>query len=138
MRFVSHTLFKPEIAGGKTTPVGRVPLFSHSKSTFARGKPKLWVLLALIIKVRLIFLNSSTAWGRGKIYSAVKTGKTVWCLPYQCLTAAILTSCPPGLTGICCLTLLPSPSTPNMHQRIWILYPPKTHKCPRGESWWNF
>lgn len=35
--------------------------------------------------------------------------------PYQCLATAILTSCPAGLTGICRLTPLPSPYTPNTH-----------------------
>ncbi len=33
--------------------------------------------------------------------------------PYQCLATAILTSCPAGLAGICRLTPLPSPDTPD-------------------------
>lgn len=35
----------------------------------------------------------------------------VMSFPYQCLSTAILTSCPAGLTGICRLTPLPSPYT---------------------------
>lgn len=40
--------------------------------------------------------------------------------PYQCLATAILTSCPPGLTGICRLTPLPSPYTPDTHTNSYI------------------
>lgn len=34
---------------------------------------------------------------------------------YRCLATAILTSCPPSLTGICRLTPLSSAYTPNTH-----------------------
>lgn len=44
----------------------------------------------------------------------------VMSFPYQCLATAALTSCPAGLAGICRLTSLPSPYTPNTHTHTHI------------------
>lgn len=68
----------------------------------------------------------------------------VMSFPYQCLVTAILTSCPAGLAGICRLTPLPSPCTPNTHtqtathfalllmSRYWLVYQVFPHSLTRG------
>lgn len=93
---------KTETAAGGNNPDWQV--LTGTRHTLNRGKITTLVLLLVIIKAGLMFGIHRQ---QERFLQPLKTGKSVWWFPYQCLAAAILTSCPPRPTGICRLTPLP-------------------------------